>query len=421
MADFTLNAPGTNENPWTPADIIIPSGSLQTDSTLGIRNGSGATHVVFAHDANYGDVITAEAVISQWHDFDELFVGAVVRTGGNAGASVGLIILADDTLRFRRINAAGSATDIGGDIIPPVTITAADVIEVVYNKTTGAISATQNGSTIGSGQTDSTYAGESSLAAGVYMYPGGNNTTYIASFSGTGVDGGAVTGTGVLTATKATMSGSGTVIQPATGTGALTATKATTSGSGLVMQEIVASGIITDNRSLFFNLDFTPVDGDSVWVPTIWEGSTITVAADGTFVINPALPDGTVLPRWSYDVSTTTRYEDEITINDNGSITITGSGSLVASKGVVAGLGTVIPTESSVGSGALVASKATISGSGGAQQNVTGSGALSSRKPRVKGLGGVNGVFPGGGDGDDGFIHAIKRALIRLLRRALRK
>lgn len=188
MADFVLNAPGTTNNPWFPADVAIPNGSLQTDATLGIRNGGPVGSVtVFAHDADYGDIVVSEIVLSQFLNHDEIVPGAFVRTGANAGAGIGLAVRTTTTAKFRRYNAAGVETDLTMDITPPTNFAANDVIVVTYNRTTGTISATQNGLAIGTGATDSTYAAEPSLAAGGLLFYGNSNNSYFSSFSATGV------------------------------------------------------------------------------------------------------------------------------------------------------------------------------------------------------------------------------------------
>lgn len=97
-------------------------------------------------------------------------------------------------------------------------------------------------------------------------------------------------------------------------------------------QTVVGVDIITDYRSAFFNLDFVPVDGDSVTLPTVFQGSTITLEASGLYVIDPALPTGTQIPRTSYDASTSTTYSDYLEVfDDTGEqVSVTGSGAIVA-------------------------------------------------------------------------------------------
>jgi hypothetical protein len=133
--------------------------------------------------------------------------------------------------------------------------------------------------------------------------------------------------------------GGGTV----TGTGALAAQSATMAGTATTFQVVTGAGIIIDSTSMFLNLDFPPVDGDKVGISRDWLGSALTLAATGTFTITPALPNGTEIPRISYDDSTATWYEDVVTINQSGALTIFGTGALQAQSATMAGTGTAGP------------------------------------------------------------------------------
>ena len=46
----------------------------------------------------------------------------------------------------------------------------------------------------------------------------------------------------------------------------------TASISATAFRNITAASIITDNTSFFYNLDFTPVNGDILAIPEVWEG-----------------------------------------------------------------------------------------------------------------------------------------------------
>ncbi len=89
----------------------------------------------------------------------------------------------------------------------------------------------------------------------------------------------------------------------------------TASISATAFRNITGASIITDNTSFFYNLDFTPVNGDILAIPESWLGSVISVAATGVPTITPALPNGTQIPRRSYDVSAGIWYQDIVTIN----------------------------------------------------------------------------------------------------------
>jgi hypothetical protein len=169
-------------------------------------------------------------------------------------------------------------------------------------------------------------------------------------------------GSGALQAQAATVSGTATVTSvDVSASGALQAQAAAVSGVAVDFQVVTGSGIVTDNTSLFFNLNFTPVDGDKVGIPRNWLGSAIGLSADGRFTVTPALPDETVIPRISYDASTTTWYQDNVTLADNGSLTIYASGALQAQAAAVAGVAFVPGMITA--SGALQALAAVVAGS----------------------------------------------------------
>lgn len=128
-------------------------------------------------------------------------------------------------------------------------------------------------------------------------------------------------------------------------------------------QTVTGVDIITDIRSAFFNVDAVPVDGDQVTLPTVFQGSTITLEANGLYTISPALPAGTQIPRTFYDASTDTAYNDYIIVfDDTGEVvTITGSGAIAATgSGQESALGFVsidsVGTIEATGSGAESAS-----------------------------------------------------------------
>lgn len=122
-----------------------------------------------------------------------------------------------------------------------------------------------------------------------------------------------------------------------TGSGALAAQSATMAGTATTFQVVTGSSIVIDSTSMFLNLDFVPVDGDKVGIPRDWLGSVLTLAANGVFTITPELPNGTVIPRISFDTSTATWYEDEVTINQSGALTIFATGALVAQSATMSG------------------------------------------------------------------------------------
>jgi len=195
--DFTLNAPGTTNNPWTPANVIIPVSTLQSEASPNrFRAGSGA-YTVFAHNATYGSTITATFTINSnaaIHVADDLYLGAVVRTGGNAGAIIG-VYLSTGGVGTVTVSPSGVRTPISTGATWPTTPAAGDVISatITISGGTATITGSQNGTAFTfSANTTTTYTGEASLAAGGSFDPQNNNTTGLSQFTGTGVAAGGI-------------------------------------------------------------------------------------------------------------------------------------------------------------------------------------------------------------------------------------
>lgn len=174
-------------------------------------------------------------------------------------------------------------------------------------------------------------------------------------------------------------------------TGILTTPAITMSGgTGIVYARTVGASIDTTDKSAFYNLDFLPVDGDIVELPTVWQGSTITVSARGFITISPALPYGTQMPRRSYRVSTGIWYQDTITINDTGAV-----GNLFLSGVTLAGSGAVLPR--TTGAGDLLTPEITLAGTGYAVPRTTGAGDLQTPAISLSGVGSLTTTIPGTG------------------------
>lgn len=193
MTDFTLNATGTVNNPWTPAGVIIPRGSIQSDAN-GFRAaaGSGGTDAGLAHNANYGSTITATATIAVNSSGDDIFLGAVVRTGANAGALIGVLFLNTSAGACTLGPATINETPVSSGVA--ITRAAGDVLSVTVALSGGVatITASHNGTQIVfNTNTTATFANEASLAAGLVFSPQNVNGTYLTQFTGTGVTGGA--------------------------------------------------------------------------------------------------------------------------------------------------------------------------------------------------------------------------------------
>jgi hypothetical protein len=202
VADFTLNAPGTTNNPWTPANILTPLGSgvgIKSDAT-GWRAVNSNDGAIWAHNANYGNTITVTVTIAAGgsSNGDQIFMGPTVRSGGNAGGGVGLFLDAfvcaagwwDVTgTNFTKVTAADtSITRANGDVWSVTCINSGGTWSI------GSV--TQNGSSITLiGTTTTTqYGAETSIAAGAVDLFGNNNSLYLSQFTGTGVLQGAMTG-----------------------------------------------------------------------------------------------------------------------------------------------------------------------------------------------------------------------------------
>lgn len=189
-ADFTLSAPGATNNPWAPSNVIVPVSTIRSDlSPNSFRAGVTGTYAVFAHDATYGATIVSEFTMNAVHASDDWYIGAVVRTGGNAGAFLGVRCLTTG-VSVVTVTPAAAVTAISTSASWPTTAAANDVdaVTVAISGGVATITLTQNGlSATFSANTTSTYAAEASLAAGGGFNPQNNNTTRVSQFQGTGV------------------------------------------------------------------------------------------------------------------------------------------------------------------------------------------------------------------------------------------
>lgn len=205
MADFTLNAPGTTNNPWLPANVLTPVGAssvgIKSDAN-GWRSVSSANGAIWAHNVTYGTTITVTVTIAAGasSNGDQLFLGATVRSGANAGGGVGLFLDAfvvaagwwDTTgSNFTKVTASDtSITRTNGDVWA-VTVTLSGGSWNVSNVTQNGSAVTLNGTT-----STTQYGTETSTAAGASYLFGNNDSLYLSQFTGTGVLQGALTGLG---------------------------------------------------------------------------------------------------------------------------------------------------------------------------------------------------------------------------------
>lgn len=125
--------------------------------------------------------------------------------------------------------------------------------------------------------------------------------------------------------------------------GAATLPATATAASGVTYQVVTATAAITTNPSAFYDVGFTVVNGQSrVALPTVWQGSTITLSANGSYVISPALPSGTVIPRRAFNQNTGLWLDDTITLLAGAGtgvatlqgISCSGVGTLSSNRGV---------------------------------------------------------------------------------------
>lgn len=190
MADFTLSAPGTTNSPWTPANIIVPVSTIKSDAT-GFRASVAGTDATFAHNVTYGATIEATATLATTGSAsDDIIVGAVVRSGANAGGVIGV----HWQIGFAQIvTVTGAGVITGVSAAVAYTRAATNLLDVIVSISGGVatVSGKQNGTPITFvGTTTSTFAAEASLAAGGQFSPQNSNTLYLSQFTGTGVSGG---------------------------------------------------------------------------------------------------------------------------------------------------------------------------------------------------------------------------------------
>lgn len=196
MADFTLNGPGNTQNPWVPGSIAEPLGSLRSDST-GWRP-TGFVYTVCAHNATYGFTITSTGTVAVSHAADEIYLGAICRSGTNAGCHIGCRWDLNGSAVFQFTTAAGpggGATNISSGSAT-VTVNNGDVLSCTYaydGILTATISASINGTPVVPPgpvtvtTTTCAWVNDPTLAAGFVMDPENTNATKMSQFTGTGV------------------------------------------------------------------------------------------------------------------------------------------------------------------------------------------------------------------------------------------
>lgn len=185
MADFTLNCQSdATANPYTPANITVQVGAFKNVNGTGANCATNGTSSQAVHNTTYGSLITSDVTYGATGASDMVEAAVIVRSGGNIGK--GYCYYVNGTFaRLAILDGTGFFVDISGTTFS-YTPAAGDVLTCVYNKSNGSLVGKVNG-VQQSSTTDTTYQGESSLAAG-FVYEAANvNASIIRAFSGTGV------------------------------------------------------------------------------------------------------------------------------------------------------------------------------------------------------------------------------------------
>lgn len=199
MSIFTLNGPGTTVNPFVPSNVIIPVSQLQADS-VGFWNRFSNTYVTYAHNISYGAHITVTGTLAAKGGGDVMYLGAVVRTGANAGCFMGVAFNMFDQAQVCTVDAAFVRTNISTNGAIGSTDTVGDVylVDIVITAGTATITASKNGTGITfTLNITTTYATEVTLAGGGAFDGQNSNLTKLSQFTANNYVGG--TGAKLLT------------------------------------------------------------------------------------------------------------------------------------------------------------------------------------------------------------------------------
>lgn len=199
MADFSFDfSAQTTANPWpVPSSLLkLSVTNFSLTNGTGVRSASNGNSAWGAHNVNYTGgttpivaAITYNAIV---FNHDNAGAGVFARTGGNAGAGYALRLDETGAMYFDSVAPGFVATQIAST--SGLTLSASDVFTLSYVPATGALVGQQNGVTKLT-FTDTTYAAETTLAAGWWIDPGNTNSQYIKTFAGTGVATGVALGT----------------------------------------------------------------------------------------------------------------------------------------------------------------------------------------------------------------------------------
>lgn len=218
MADFTLSAPGTTNTPWSPAGVIFPVSTVKSDAT-GFRASTAGVSAAFAHNVTYGNVVTTTITFASGgtSNGDDALIGIVVRSGVNAGAGVGMQVLAT-TVKLVSWSNTLTTTNISATL--PITRGSTDTWTITTTLSGGTFTITNVTQNAGapmtfSANTTTALATETTLAAGAGFLPFNSDLLYFGQFTGTGVAGvtsftlTANSGTFAMTGEAATLSAPG--------------------------------------------------------------------------------------------------------------------------------------------------------------------------------------------------------------------
>jgi hypothetical protein len=179
---FTLSAPGSTNNPWTPAGIVTLGGNgLKSDAT-GFRAQNFA-YTPFGHPGTYGPTIVSTATLATTSSGADIFLGDLVSTGANAGAMIAAWITATSCI-FGTMNPGGTFTSLS--TATTITHGATDLFAATVGISggTATLTLTQNGTPVTfSANTTTTYATESSIISGCAFLPNASNGTYLSQFT----------------------------------------------------------------------------------------------------------------------------------------------------------------------------------------------------------------------------------------------
>jgi hypothetical protein len=236
MSDYSFNfSTQSTASPWTvPSPLLkLSTQNLAITNGSGVRSSANGNNAWLCHNVNYTGGTTpiqADITVPAWVLSGDLVgPGVFVRSGGNAGNGYAIRVDGGGAMYIDKIsggNFTGTQLNSVGS--------------------TGVITGLQNGVSKLTA-TDTTFAAETTLAAGAWASPGNTNSQYIKTFAGTGV---AATG-GIAVGGSGSV-GSGTAVSSLT----TSATTTQVSGSSfLLCAAYSVSGSITsvsDNKSNFY-------------------------------------------------------------------------------------------------------------------------------------------------------------------------